>query len=144
MQTNDTTTPGAPFGPSEGNNSEATSDIRNEGAELLSALFRDAPDDQLLEFQIIAQGGAVLEQQYHQIGELRTNGFDTAIPTNYDGRANVYYGVCPRIRRRGTRDDVELATAVSFEEITRAAPELPPFSWLVESCIGKVQGGYFL
>ncbi len=47
MQTNDTTTPGAPFGPSEGNNREATSDIRNEGAELLSALFRDAPDDQL-------------------------------------------------------------------------------------------------
>ncbi len=39
---------------------------------------------------------------------------------------------------------MELATAVWFDEITRAAPELPPFSWLVETSIGKVQGGYFL
>ncbi len=141
MQYKDTMPPGVSFGT---DGARETTSIGSEGAELLSALFRDAPDDQLLEFQIIAQGGAVLEQQYHQIGELRTNGFDTAIPTNYDGRANVYYGVCPRIRRRGTRDDVELATAVWFDEITRAAPELPPFSWLVETSIGKVQGGYFL
>ena len=96
-----------------------------QAVNFLGALFRDAPDNQFLEYRIFRKGGAVV-QQYHQLGELKKNGFGSTLPLQYDGRANVYYGVCPRLRRRGTRDDVGLATAVWFDEITRAAPDLPP------------------
>ena len=67
-----------------------------------------------------------------------------ALPFRLDGKTNIYYGICPRIRREGTADAVGEAVAVWFDEITLPPPDLPPFSWLVETSVGKVQGGYFL
>jgi hypothetical protein len=46
--------------------------------------------------------------------------------------------------RKGTAAAVGQSVAVWFDEITVPPPDLPPFSWLVETSIGKVQGGYFL
>ena len=71
-------------------------------------------------------------------------GMVAALPFHLDGKANIYYGICPRVRQQGTADAVGEAVGVWFDEITRPPPDLPRFSWLVETSIGKVQGGYFL
>jgi len=122
-------------------NTPNASAVYTQAADFLAALFRDAPDDQLLEFRIIGTGGPV--QKYHQIGELKANGFGAALPTHYDGRANVYFGVATRTRREGTADAVGAATAIWFDEWTRPA-DLLPMSWILETSPNKVQGGYLL
>ena len=144
MRANFNTRLGAPLSPVEGNDREVARDIRSPGADLLAALFRDAPDEQFLHFRIIAPGGPVLKQMYLFIGELNPNGFDAGLPRQYDGQANVYYGVATRTRREGTGAAVGVATCIWFDEFTRPAPDLPQFSWLVETSPGKVQGGFFL
>ena len=117
--------------------------VLSQAVPFLNALLHQANPSHFLELRTITPEGRVA-QYYHLVGHLLDGGMAAALPLRLDGEANIYYGVCPRTRRRGTRDDVESATAVWFDEITRAAPDLPPFSWLLETSIGKVQGGYFL
>lgn len=124
------------------NSTTKASNVYTQAADFLAALFRDAPDEQLLEFRVIVPGGGV-EQQYHQIADLKANGFGAALPTQYDGQANVYFGVATRIRREGTADAIGAAPAIWFDEWTRPA-DLPPTSWLLETSPGKTQGGYLL
>lgn len=114
-----------------------------EAADFLESLLRPATPDSYLEIRPM-QGGDVIGRAWHRVGDLRSNGFETALPLHLDGKASVYYGVCPRVRRGGTGEDVSQAVAVWFDEITRPAPDLPPFSWMLETSPGKVQGGYFL
>ena len=125
-------------------NTPKASSVYTQAADLLAALFRNAPDAQLLGLRIITRDGPVVDQQYHRIGGLKANGFDTAIPTHYDGGANLYLGVVTRTRREGTGDAAGAAPAIWFDEFTRPAPDLPPLSWIVETPPGKHQGGYFL
>ena len=81
---------------------------------------------------------------------LRQKGFEVAIPGYLDGQVNIYYGVAPRYERRQADsgsdrgDAVNLATTLWLDEITCSAPDLPPFSWMVETSVGKVQAGYLL
>jgi hypothetical protein len=85
-----------------------------------------------------------ITQHYHRVGDLFDKGMATALPLHLDGQANIYYGVCPRTREEGKASAVEIATAIWFDEIRKPAPDLPPFSWMVQTSTGKVQGGYFL
>ena len=81
---------------------------------------------------------------FHSIGGLQKNGFGTVLPIKSDGLMNVYYGVAPRITRRGQGKDVTVVGAIWFDEFTRLAPTLLPLSFMVETSPGKVQGGYLL
>jgi hypothetical protein len=120
-----------------------------QAAPLLEALLTGVPGDQFLEIRTIAKGGAS-QKNFYPIDSLRKQGIASALPLYLDGRENVYYGVAPRYEKREAKaahdrgDAVNRAAAVWFDEITKAPPALPPFSWLVETSIGKVQGGYFL
>ena len=115
-----------------------------QAVPFLEALLAHANPDYFLEIRAFTpQEGPY--QFYHRIGNLLTKGMVSALPFHLDGKVNIYYGVCPRARQQGTGDAVGEAVAVWFDEITKPPPaELPPFSWLVETSIGKVQGGYFL
>lgn len=55
------------------NSTPATRQLQSQGAELLAALFRDAPDNQFLHFRIIAPGGPVREQIYHLLADAGTD-----------------------------------------------------------------------
>jgi hypothetical protein len=102
---------------------------------LLAALFGLAPDDQFLEVRPIPG-----QQAFHRLGDLRHIGFQQALPYHLDGRANVYYGINPRIRHSGTNQDVGLGVAAYVDEITNQYPkELPLFSARVETSPGKFQ-----
>ena len=114
-----------------------------QAVPFLEALLAKANPSYFLEIRVISPRGRV-HQYYHPIRDLFANGMVSALPFPWDGEANVYYGVCPRIRPAGKADAVGQAVAVWFDEITIPPPELPPFSWLVETSVGKVQGGYFL
>lgn len=114
-----------------------------QAVPFLEALLAKANPSYFLEIRVISPRGGV-HQYYHPIRNLFANGMVSALPFPWDGEANVYYGVCPRIRPAGKADAVGQAVAVWFDEITIPPPELPPFSWLVETSVGKVQGGYFL
>ncbi len=65
-------------------------------------------------------------------------------------RGGAASGVAPRYESRHAETDtdrsdaVNLATSLWLDEITRPAPDLPPFSWMIETSVGKVQAGYFL
>ena len=118
-----------------------------EAAEFLEALFHGAPDDHYLELRPITPRGASkkeVSRSYHTIRDLKDGTNILASSIALDGKMNNYYGVAPRKRKGGTADDVGVAGAIWFDEITRPAPDLPPFSWVVETSPGKVQGGYFL
>ena len=120
-----------------------------EAAKLLTALMEGVLGTQYLEIRTIKKGGGA-KKKFHALSQLRKHGFDTALPRGLDGKQNIYYGVAPRYEAlkavldsdRG--DAVDLATSIWFDEITRPAPDLPPLSWMVETSIGKVQGGYLL
>lgn len=133
-----------PFGPAYGNDRGANSDIRIDGADLFTALSRDAPDEHYLHIRVIAPGGSVIDQQYHIIGELKANGFEIALPAKYDGQANVYYGVATRTRKEGTGAAAGSVGVIYCDEITKSAPDIPPFSYMVETSAGKVQAYYLL
>ena len=122
--------------------SENTTDGIGMATRFLVALFGQAPGDQFLEIREIDGKGEV-QQTFHPIEDLQTHGFAKALPIKSDGVSNVYYGVASRIIRRGTARDVTVAGAVWFDEITRASADLPPFSFVVETSPGKVQGGHF-
>lgn len=114
-----------------------------QAVPFLMALLSRANPDYYLEIRVIPRQGRPY-QYYHLIRNLFLKGMVAALPFHLDGKANIYYGICPRVRRQGTADAVSEAVAVWFDEITRPPPDLPPFSWLVETSVGKVQGGYFL
>jgi hypothetical protein len=114
-----------------------------QAVPFLEALLDQASHAHFLEIRAITPLGKV-DQHYYQIADLFDRGMAVALPLHLDGKANIYYGVCPRAREEGTANAVETATAVWFDEITRPAPDLPPFSWLVQTSTGKVQGRYLL
>ncbi len=120
-----------------------------EAVKLLTALMEGVPGTQYLEIRTIKKGGGA-KKKFHALSQLRKHGFDTALPGGLDGNQNIYYGVAPRYEalEAGSDSDrgdaVDLATSLWFDEITRPAPDLPPLSWMVETSIGKVQGGYLL
>jgi hypothetical protein len=89
-------------------------------------------------------GGEPIDRAWHRVGDLRNRGFENALPLHLDGKVNIYYGICPRIGKGGTAEDVSQATSIWLDEITKPAPDLPPFSCIIETSPGKVQGLYFL
>jgi hypothetical protein len=121
----------------------------DQAVPFLEAMLQGVQDHQFLEIRTIAKGGGSCKK-FFQIHTLREQGIAFSLPLYLDGRENVYYGVSPSYEQRVTRtnedrgDAVNLATAVWFDEITQAPPNLPPFSWMVETSFNKVQGGYFL
>jgi hypothetical protein len=123
--------------------------ILEDAVPFLEALLTGVPGNQFLEIRTIAKGGAS-RKRFHAIDTLREQGIATALPLYLDGKENIYYGVAPRYERREAKTDddrgdaVSLATAVWFDEIKKPPPDLPPFSWMVETSFNKVQGGYFL
>ena len=93
---------------------------------------------------------SVGKKNFFKLSQLRQRGFQTALPGHLDGKENVYYGAAPRFepRQAGSEADrgdaVNLATSLWLDEITLPPPDLPPFSWMVETSLGKVQAGYLL
>jgi len=120
-----------------------------EAVKFLEALFEDVPDDQNLEIRTLKPRGGAKKNCYSLV-RLRRKGFAAALPGHLDGKENVYYGVAPRYESRKAASDtdrgdaVNLATCVWLDEITCPAPDLPPFSWMVQTSIAKVQAGYLL
>ena len=115
-----------------------------QAVPFLEALLAQANPSHYLEIRAITPQGKV-SQYYHLIRDLFDKGMASALPCHLDGKANIYYGVCPRTRQEGTARAVEIATAAWFDEIKKVPPpDLPPFSWMVQTSTGQVQGGYFL
>lgn len=104
-----------------------------EAAEFLEALFDGVPDSEYLEIRTLKSGGGG-KKRFYDLASLRQQGFDAALPGRLDGKENVYYGAAPRFepRQAGSETDrgdaVNLATSLWLDEITRPAPDLPPFS----------------
>src|SRR5919106_3862545 len=103
------------------------SSTKVEAAQFLEALLRPATPDSFLERRPMV-GGETVGRAWYRVGDLRQHGFETALLLHLDGKANAYYGVCPRIGRGGTAADVSQATAIWFDEIKKPAPDIPPFS----------------
>jgi hypothetical protein len=123
--------------------------VLEDAVPFLEALLTGVPGNQFLEIRTIAKRGAS-HKKFYLVDSLRDQGIATALPLCLDGRENIYYGVAPRYEKREAKADddhgdaVNLATAIWFDEITKAPPVLPPFSWIVETSFNKVQGGYLL
>ena len=120
-----------------------------ETIKFLDALLDGVPDTEYLEIRTFKKGGGG-RKEFHNLAKLRQQGFEPAIPARLDGETNIYYGVAPRYEpwKAGSDTDrgdaVNMASSLWLDEITRPAPDLPPFSWMVETSVGKVQAGYFL
>ena len=120
-----------------------------EAVKFLDALFDGVPDTQYLEIRTLKPGGGG-RKRFHSLSELRQQGFEIALPGHLDGEENIYYGVAPRYEVRQAESDsdrgdaVNMATTLWLDEITLPAPDLPPFTWMVETSVGKVQAGYLL
>ena len=120
-----------------------------EAVKFLYALIEGVPDDQCLEIRTLKPGGGG-KKNFYSLATIRQQGLETALHGHLDGKENVYYGVAPRFEARQAEseadrgDAVNLATTLWLDEITRPAPDLPPFSWIVETSVGKVQAGYLL
>ena len=117
-----------------------------EAVKFLDALLEGVSDNQHLEIRTLKpRGGA--KKNFYNLARLRRKGFAAALPGHLDGKENVYYGVAPRYESRKAASDtdrgdaVNLATCVWLDEITCPAPDLPPFSWMVETSLGKVHAG---
>ena len=120
-----------------------------EAVKFLDALLQGVPEDQHLEIRTLKpRGGGT--KNFYTLARLRRRGFAAALPGHLDGKQNIYYGVSPRYESRKAASDtdrgdaVNLATSLWLDEITRPAPDLPPFSWMIETSLGKVQAGYLL
>ena len=120
-----------------------------EAIKFLDALMEGVPEDQHLEIRTLKKGGGG-RKEFYSLADLRQQGFATALPGHLDGKENVYYGAAPRYEPRKADSDtdrgdaVSMATCVWLDEITCPAPDLPRFSWMVETSVGKVQAGYLL
>jgi hypothetical protein len=128
----------------------AKNPILADAVPFLEALLAGVPDNQYLEIRTMGKAGGA-QKKFYLIGDLRSRGMDTALPRYLDGRQHVYYGAAPRYEKREAKDDddhgdaVNLVAAVWFDEITiETPPDLPIFSWMVQTSLGKVQGGYLL
>ena len=120
-----------------------------EAIEFLDALLEGIPETQYLEIRTLKKGSGG-RKEFYSLSRLRQQGFEAALPGYLDGKENIYYGAAPRYEPRQAESDtdrgdaVNLATSLWLDEITRPAPDLPPFSWMVETSVGKVQAGYLL
>ena len=120
-----------------------------EAVKFLDALLEGVPDNQHLEIRTLKPSGGA-KKNFYSLARLRRRGFGAALPGPLDGKENVYYGVAPRYESRKAESDsdrgdaVNLVTTLWLDEITCPAPNLPPFSWMVETSLGKVQAGYLL
>jgi hypothetical protein len=117
-----------------------------EAIKFLKALLEGVPDDQYLEIRTMKKGWGA-RKKFHKLSRLRAQGFEKALPDYLDGKANIHYGVAPRHEPRPAASDadrgdaVNLVTTLWLDEITRPAPDLPAFSWMVETSVGNVQAG---
>ena len=120
-----------------------------EAVEFPDALLEGIPETQYLEIRTIKKGGDARKNIY-SLSRLRQHGIDVALPGYLDGTENIYYAVAPRYEPREAvsgadrGDAVNMVTSLWLDEITLPARDLPPFSWMVETSIGKVQAGYLL
>ncbi len=79
-------------------------------SRLLRALFGTAPPELYLEVRPLPTGLISPELRFLRLRQLQRRGFDQALPLRLDGRANVYFGVCPRRELGGKTINVALAT----------------------------------
>ncbi|MDA1129675.1 MAG: hypothetical protein O2913_13425, partial [Chloroflexi bacterium] len=121
-----------------------------EAIKFLDTLLDGVPDTEYLEIRTLMKGRGGGKKEFYSLADLREQGYEAALPEHLDGIENIYYGVAPRYEPRNAEsatdrgDAVDLATTLWLDEITRPAPDLPPFSWMVETSVGKVQAGYLL
>lgn len=116
-------------------------------AQVLQALFQEAPHHLYLEVRPISPEGGVVAGTwaFFPLRQLQRYGFDQALPTHLDGKANVYFGVCPRVRQGGTAADVALATCLWVDEVRKPWPEgLPRPTAMLETSPEKYQGFWVL
>ena len=120
-----------------------------DAIKFLEALLEGVPETQYLEIRTLKKGGGG-KKNFFKLSRLRQEGIEAALPGYLDGLANIYYGVAPRYKllqaesETDRGDAVNLATTLWLDEITLPPPDLPPFSWMVETSVGKFQAGYLL
>jgi hypothetical protein len=106
---------------------------------MLDALLAMSSVERFLELRLITPEGKVA-QQFHQVQALRANGCVVPGLDRWDGVANAYYGITPRIRRSGTAADCGPALAAWADFDRELPPSLPlPPSVLINSSPGKRQ-----
>ena len=110
---------------------------------LLQALYADPPEGSLLEIRAIG-GSAGASQAFFSANANGLAG-TVAHAAELDGRANVYYGVCPRGRNEGTAQAITHARALWVDDPEHPLPDgFPEPSVTVETSPGKVQLIWFL
>lgn len=111
-----------------------------QAASLLEALFSEAPDDEFLEMRFLPGGGS----RYHRLDDVRAN-WEATLPVNRDGKLHIYYGINPRVRRRGRQRDVEVCIACQADEIRHPFPDgFPAFNARIQTSPAKYQLLWFL
>ena len=115
-----------------------------ESSLLVSVLLEDVPGERFLELRLIALDGRVT-QLFHNIRALHVNGWVIPGIEQWDGAANVYYGVVPRVRKGGGAADCSSAVAVWADLDYGLPPSFPlPPSVLVDSSPRKHQALWLL
>lgn len=115
-----------------------------ESSLLVSLLLEDVPGERFLELRLIALDGRVT-QLFHNIRALRVNGWVIPGIEQWNGAANVYYGVVPRVRKGGGAADCSSAVAAWADLDYGLPPSFPlPPSVLVESSPNKYQALWLL
>ena len=115
-----------------------------DSRHLLAALLKETSDHEFLEIRSIAPNGHV-SQLLYEVQVLRRRAFAMPDLNQFDGSANVYYGVVPRVERRGTADACGFATAIwaDFDNGPPPVLRLPP-SLVIETSPGRYQALWLL
>ena len=115
-----------------------------DAAYLTGALLQGAADDAFVEVRSISANGRVV-QEFHRVEVLRRRRWAVPDLGRQDGRANVYYGVIPRVRQRGGGADCGPALAV-WADYDHGIPTSLPLepSIVVQSSPGKHQALWLL
>ena len=116
--------------------------------ELLQTLFMHAPADQYLEVRAIPPNGGKAQQYFFRVGDLRNQHWQQVVPLQLIGNFNIHFGVCPRVRLRGRKEDVSRSDCL-WADIDRSSPVpwpeiVPSPSAIVETSPGKNQVYWFL
>ncbi len=63
----------------------------------LQTLFERSPHDLFLEIRPVPTGLLKPDERFFRLRQLQRAGFDQAVPVQLDGKADIYFGIVPRI-----------------------------------------------
>ena len=86
----------------------ATDERLAEASRYLQVLYGNSPNDLFLEVRSVPTGLIPKTLRFFRLRQLQRRGFEHAVPTHLDGRANIYVSVLPRSNgESGRNEDVD-------------------------------------